>query len=689
MENKTKHWIFGESLHNELENLQFLYKSLVKNVKEHRGWSIQDKGSSSRGGKDTILLISSHSDLTPGFEGVALLANDCEPSPETDARVVRLASFFPDEFDYSQDIPLLPLRPDTSMLDGIIPAQGDQSILLLREPSENEGNRNILNALERLPESSSVSIDKGKETEITEALGRCCSSNLVISSVESPLCNQLFAEVVSMNKGRFHLFAQEKHSPLRFSDNHDQVIASGGRVLSLRSLIASLLKDLDQGMSEKTEITTSFPTGINIIEEIEDALARNDAHYFAVSHESFDRILSHPIEFQFSRDVEHPNAASTLHYLKHIKDLPGREETLRKSASFAHFFQMIGNALLTKDSDNLQIYGIVDLIRELPCFINHLKDYLSQCSPGSDLQKGIRLISLFRSAYSNYSFSEETEKLFDEFFTLAIDWLRKARSSEATICLGQTLSVREDHESLAHIFDSILKSDKKFSQSFLSLSLLYGVYSKKGSAIPPKEPTQLPQWLLKSEAMIEQLDEDGQVSNDLNYLRAKGGIWKSEESRIQPILENSDKRGGLNDDYLLDLMEDSILAGLSKTSDLLASKLQEKSKKMNTVKLVNLYSLLALHNASYPMPGIDFEEMTEKIPLCKRTFPDKTACALSITAKLAKDEKMSQEYRKLALKMGLIRAKRLDNFLKIADEVESQSICDWAEKVMDATGPRG
>ena len=330
MENKTKHWIFGESLHKELDNLHFLHKSLVKHIKEHREWTVQEVPPTTQGGKDSVLLISSPSDLFPGFEGTVLFANDWAPSPQTDAQVVRLCSFFPDEFDYSQDIPLIPLRPDTSLLDNLTPTQDNHSILLLREPSENEANRNILNALERLPQSSSLLLDVKKETEIIETLRKCRSASLVISSVESPLCNQLFAEVISMNKGRFHLFAQERHSPLRFSGNRNQVFAAGGRVLSLRSIISSLLKDLGQDEGKKTEVTTSFPTGIEIIEEIEEALAKNNVHYFAVSNESFDRTLSHPIEFQFSRDIEHPHASSTLHYLKYLKGLPEREKKVTR-----------------------------------------------------------------------------------------------------------------------------------------------------------------------------------------------------------------------------------------------------------------------------------------------------------------------------------------------------------------------
>ena len=59
--------------------------------------------------------------------------------------------------------------------------------------------------------------------------------------------------------------------------------------------------------------------------------------------------------------------------------------------------------------------------------------------------------------------------------------------------------------------------------------------------------------------MIEKVSQGEEVSHDLNYLRAKGDIWKSEESRIEHILEDSDKRGGMYDSYLLELLEDSIL----------------------------------------------------------------------------------------------------------------------------------
>ena len=78
---------------------------------------------------------------------------------------MRLGSFFPDEYDYPQDIPLITLRPDISLLDNLTSTHDIHSILLLREPSENESNRNILNALESLPESSSILLDLKNEPQ--------------------------------------------------------------------------------------------------------------------------------------------------------------------------------------------------------------------------------------------------------------------------------------------------------------------------------------------------------------------------------------------------------------------------------------------------------------------------------------------------------------------------------------------
>lgn len=688
MDNIAKHWIFGNSLHKEIDSLHFLYRSLVNNIKEHREWTIRDVPTHPHGVKSSVLLISSPSDLTPGFDGTVLFANDRDSFPQTDARVVRLCSFFPDEINYSKDIPLLPLRPDKSILDAIPSVQEAKSVLLLREPSENERNRNIFNALKSLPRSASILLDAKKETEIFEALGKCRSASLVLSSVESPLCNQLFAEVVRMNKGKFLLFAQDSHSPFRFSGNHDQVFASGGRDLSLRSKISSILKHLDKDEGENTEVVTSLPSGIDIIEEIEEAITKNVVHYFAVTNECFDSILSHPIEFQFSRDIENNHASYTLHYLKYLKNLPKSEETLRESVSLNHFFQKIGNALLTGESDNLKIYGVVDLVRNLPFFINHMKDYLIRCSLGPDLKAGIRLIELFRSSYVHYSFPKETEMLFDEFFTHAIEWLRKAKDSEATVCLGRILSLREDQQALIHIFNSIIKTDKNFARDFLSRSLSYGVYAKRGAEMPPGRNIQTPKWMQDYNTLIEQLEEVEQTSNYLNYLLLKGDIWKSEKSRIKSILEDADKLGGLYDIYLLELLEDSILLGLSDTSGLLANKLLEKSKRMNSSKLLHFHSLLALQNANCQTPEIDFLEMNEKIPICKTTFPDQTSCALSIIAKLAKDEKLSKFYRDFSLKMGFRKAKRLDTLLKVAQEVESSKICKWAVKIMNNAVPR-
>ena len=88
------------------------------------------------------------------------------------------------------------------------------------------------------------------------------------------------------------------------------------------------------------------------------------------------------------------------------------------------------------------------------------------------------------------------------------------------------------------------------------------------------------------------------------------------------------------------------------------------------------------------MPEIDFPEMSEQIPLCKRTFPEQSFCMLSITAKLAKDEKLSKFYRDLSIKMGFRKAKRLDILLKIAEEVESPNIYEWAVKIMNNAVPR-
>ena len=159
MENRTKHWILGKSLKKEFDNLHFLYKALVNNVKKHRNWKTQDNGSDTLSAKDSILLTNSPSDLAKGFEGEILFANNSEPISKTNSKIVRLGSFFPDEYDYPQDIPLITLRPDISLLDNLTSTHDIHSILLLREPSENESNRNILNALESLPESSSILLD--------------------------------------------------------------------------------------------------------------------------------------------------------------------------------------------------------------------------------------------------------------------------------------------------------------------------------------------------------------------------------------------------------------------------------------------------------------------------------------------------------------------------------------------------
>lgn len=42
MDKRSKNWIFGSNFHKYSENLHFLYKSLVKNVKEHRDWDCDD-----------------------------------------------------------------------------------------------------------------------------------------------------------------------------------------------------------------------------------------------------------------------------------------------------------------------------------------------------------------------------------------------------------------------------------------------------------------------------------------------------------------------------------------------------------------------------------------------------------------------------------------------------------------------
>ena len=82
MDNKAKHWIFGNSLHKEIDSLHFLYRSLVNNIKEHREWTIRDVPTHPHGVKSSVLLISSPSDLTPKFDGTVLFANDQDSFPK-------------------------------------------------------------------------------------------------------------------------------------------------------------------------------------------------------------------------------------------------------------------------------------------------------------------------------------------------------------------------------------------------------------------------------------------------------------------------------------------------------------------------------------------------------------------------------------------------------------------------------
>ena len=115
-----------------------------------------------------------------------------------------------------------------------------------------------------------------------------------------------------MHGGKFHLFARESHSPLRFLGKHNQIITLGGDMRSIRSFISSILKDLDKNNGNQTETTKpSLPTGIELIEEIEEAFSNNHILYFPASKESFHSLISHPIEFQFSRDIENRHASST------------------------------------------------------------------------------------------------------------------------------------------------------------------------------------------------------------------------------------------------------------------------------------------------------------------------------------------------------------------------------------------
>jgi hypothetical protein len=686
MDNKTNNWIIGRELSRDYDNLHFLYKSLVKNVKKHRKWVHQDIKDDSQSTKDSILLINSSSDLTPNFGGTILFVNDQELLPKTEAKVIRLGTFFPDEFDYSNEIPLITLNPNNVLIDQLPNSNDSKNILLIRGKKENEKYKNILNALENLPKTTSIQLKSFVEDEIIEAIRKCHLSCLVLSSLEFPFCNQLFAEAVRMSGGKFHLFTDEIYSPIRHYGNHIPDNAFGEHTLSLRATISSLLDTLKKSDKKKLNLKSSLPAGIKIIEEIELLISMEHYHYVPISKESFDALLSHPIEYQFINQKVFSYASFTLHYLKHINNLDHVNKSMLNSPSIKHFFKKIGENLIKSECDSFQTYGIVDLVRTFPLFITCLNDYLAILSPISDFKIGIKIIVLLRSAYSNYNFSNETEKLFDVFFLYSIEWLKQANDSEATVCLGQILSLKDDQESLDHIFYSIIKTDRKFAQEFLSRSLLYGIYAKRGSEMPPRD-TQMPQWIIDSCAMLEKVEEDDQISHDFNYLRAKGDIWKSEESRIKSILKDSEKRGGMYDLYLLELLEDSILSGLSHTSSLLAKKLLEKSKKFNVVNQLNLYTLLSLINANCPMPEIEPIEMTEKIPLCKRTFPDQTACTLSITAKLAKDENLSKFYRDLSFKMGFRKAKRLDKLLEIAEQVESPNICDSAVKIMNTIIP--
>ena len=158
MDNKTNNWIIGRELSRDYDNLNFLYKSLVKNVKKHRKWVHQDIKDDSQSTKDSILLKNSSSDLTPNFGGTILFVNDQELLPKTEAKVIRLGTFFPDEFDYSNEIPLITLNPNNVLIDQLPNSNDSKNILLIRGKKENEKYKNILNALENLPKTTSIQL---------------------------------------------------------------------------------------------------------------------------------------------------------------------------------------------------------------------------------------------------------------------------------------------------------------------------------------------------------------------------------------------------------------------------------------------------------------------------------------------------------------------------------------------------